>query len=207
MNLKETYNKIAEDWHKDHGADTWWQGMADVFASYLKKGDRVLDVGCAGGVKSQYLVQKGLRVTGIDFSEKFIEIAKREVPEAEFLVMDINDIDKLREHFDGIFMQAVLLHIPKKAVGGILAKAVQKLNPGGYLYVGVKETVEGEMDEGVQKDNDYGYEFERFFSFFTSVEVEQWFSEVGLEIVYEDVKPPSRKSRNSNWVQLIGKKK
>ena len=24
MNLKETYNKIAEDWFKDHKSDNWW---------------------------------------------------------------------------------------------------------------------------------------------------------------------------------------
>lgn len=207
MNLKETYNKIAEAWHKDHQPDSWWQEGTDVFTSKLSKGSTVLDVGCAGGIKSAYLIKKGLKLTGIDFSEDFIQIAKKEVPEGKFLVMDIHDIDKLEGSFDGIFMQAVLLHIPKKEVGGILAKAVQKLNPGGCLYVAVKEKVEGGVDEETKLDSDYGYEYERFFSYFTFSEIEEWFKELNLEIIFKDVKPPSRTGRKSNWVQAIGKKK
>lgn len=205
MNLKETYNQIAEDWHKDHQSDNWWQEGTDAFISYFKKGDKVLDVGCGGGTKSKYLINKGLEVLGLDFSEKLIEIAKREVPQGEFLVMDLHDVDKLNENFDGIFMQAVLLHIPKNEVEGILTKAVQKLNPGGYLYVAVKEKIRG-IDEETKIDNDYGYEYERFFSYFTLGEFKKYFQNVGLEMVYENVMPPSKTARKSNWMQVIGKK-
>lgn len=204
--LKATYNKIAHSWHIDHQADNWWQVGTDIFAGHLKNGSTVLDVGCGGGTKSRYLLDKGLKVVGIDFSEKLIDIAKKEVPEAQFMVMDIHDIDKLKGKFDGIFMQAVLLHFPKKEVEGILRKAVQKLNAGGYLYVGVKEKIAGGVDEEVKIDNDYGYEYERFFSYFTLDEFKQYFSAVGLEMIFKDVMPPSRTARKSNWMQVIGKK-
>src|SRR3989338_6066638 len=139
MNLRETYNRIAEEWHKDHQQEDWWVEGTDKFISLLKPGDSVLDVGCGGGTKYAYLVKKGLRVVGIDFSEKMIEIAKREVPEGTFLVLDLGDVDKLDYLFDGIFMQAALLHVPKKEVIGKLEKLTKKLKVGGYLYVGVKE--------------------------------------------------------------------
>jgi 2-polyprenyl-3-methyl-5-hydroxy-6-metoxy-1,4-benzoquinol methylase len=196
--LKDTYNKIAEEWHQDHQSDDWWQEGTDKFVLYLKESASVLDVGCGGGTKSRYLAGKGLNVLGIDFSEKMVEIASREVPAAKFQVMDVNDIDTLGENFDGIFMQAVLLHIPKKKVDEILRKAAQKLNPGGYLYIAVKEKMEEGIDEEVKKENDYGYEYERFFSYFTIDELRQHLKNVGLEVVYEDVKPPSRTARKSN---------
>lgn len=205
-NLKATYNKIAESWHEDHQTDNWWQAGTDVFASQLKSRSSVLDVGCAGGTKSKYLLDKGLQVVGIDFSENLIAIAKKEVPEAEFFVMDIHDLDKLPGNFVGIFMQAVLLHIPKREVGEILRKAVQKLNLGGYLYIAVKEKIEDGVDEEVKTDADYGYEYKRFFSYFTLAEFEQYFNEIGLEMIYKDVMPPSRSARKSNWMQVIGKK-
>lgn len=207
MNLKDTYNKIAEAWHKDHSSDDWWQEGTNIFISHLKSGPAVLDVGCGGGTKSKYLIAKGLKVTGIDFSENLIEIAKREVPEGKFLVMDVHDIDTLQESFDGIFMQAVLLHIPKKEVEGILKKAAQKLNLNGCLYIAVKEKLEGGVDEETKVDSDYGYDYERFFSYFTVDEFRSWFKNLGLEMIYEDVKPPSRTNRRSNWMQLIGKKR
>ncbi len=204
--LKDTYNKIAEDWHKDHQSDNWWQEGTDKFVSYLRAGASVLDVGCGGGNKSKYLADKGLNVLGIDFSESMIDISSREVPNAKFQILDIHDIDTLDKTCDGIFMQAVLLHIPKKEVAGILQKAVQKLQSGGYVYVAVKEKMEGGVDEEVKRDDEYGYEYERFFSYFTIDELRGYFQNVGLEVVYEDVKLPSRTARKSNWVQIIGRK-
>ena len=82
--LKSTYNHIAEDWHKDHKEDTWWVEGTDKFVSFLKYNSLVLDVGCGAGVKSNYLINKGLKIVGLDFSEKMIEIAKREVPKVGF---------------------------------------------------------------------------------------------------------------------------
>jgi hypothetical protein len=30
MDLKSTYNKIAEDWHKNHQQDDWWVEGIDI---------------------------------------------------------------------------------------------------------------------------------------------------------------------------------
>ena len=96
MNLKETYNKIAEDWFKDHKSDDWWIEGTNKFVSLFKPNACIVDIGCGAGVKSKYLSEKGLRVTGIDFSDKLIEIAKREVPHVEFHVMDMNEVENLQ---------------------------------------------------------------------------------------------------------------
>ena len=114
MDLRETYNQIAEDWHADHRDDDWWVSGADTFASFLQLGDTVLDVGCGGGIKTAYLIGKGFKVVGIDLSENMIAIAKREVPGGIFITCDLAHVDTLDRPFDAIFMQAVLLHIPKK---------------------------------------------------------------------------------------------
>jgi 2-polyprenyl-3-methyl-5-hydroxy-6-metoxy-1,4-benzoquinol methylase len=50
MNLKDTYNKIAIDWHRDHLPDDWWIDGMGKFAGMLPAGATVLDAGCAGGV-------------------------------------------------------------------------------------------------------------------------------------------------------------
>lgn len=205
--LKDTYNRIARSWHEAHKADDRWHKSTNEFIVRVKEGGKVLDVGCGGGTKSKYLADSGFKVTGIDFSESFIDIAKEEVPAAKFLVMDVRSIDRLTENFDGIFMQAVLLHIPKKDVEDILQKVVTKLNPEGLVYIAVKEKNEDGVDEEVKIEDDYGYEYERFFSYFTIDELRQYFVKAGLEMVYEDVKPPSRAARKSNWVQVIGRKK
>jgi cyclopropane fatty-acyl-phospholipid synthase-like methyltransferase len=202
MNLKDTYNKIAEDWSKDHYADTWWVEGTERFVSFLSPGSSVLDVGCGTGVKSKYLLGKGLRVTGVDFSEKMIEIARREVPQGLFEVVDIMDMGSLEKTFDGILAQAVLLHIPKAQIISVIKGLKNKLTRGGYLYIAVKEKREGGLEEEIVVEQDYGYTYERFFSFYTLPEIKQYLLSLGMEVCYENV----ALSGKTNWIQVIAKK-
>jgi SAM-dependent methyltransferase len=203
MDLKITYNKIAEDWSNDHQKDTWWQEGTDIFLSFLPKGSTVLDVGCGGGFKTNYIAEKGYVPFGIDFSEKMIEIAKRQFPHLPFEVMNVEEIDKLSDTFNGVFAQAVLLHIPKNNVREILKKLKSKVNENGFLYLGVKGIKEDNIEEKVIVESDYGYEYERFFSFFNKEELRNYFKELDMEVVWE-----SREGFNkSGWLQMVGKKK
>src|SRR6185437_5012374 len=99
MDLQTTYNRIAEDWFKDHHGDSWWQKEADYLISLLPQQATILDIGCGAGDKTKYLLQKGLQVTGADFSEKMVEIARREVPRARFEVLDLYTLNTLQEQF------------------------------------------------------------------------------------------------------------
>jgi 2-polyprenyl-3-methyl-5-hydroxy-6-metoxy-1,4-benzoquinol methylase len=201
MDLRSTYDRIAEDWNRDHSRDDWWKEGLGKFTSFLKPHASVLDVGCGSGVKSKVLDEKGMVVTGIDFSEKMLEIAKQRVPNGDFQLVDLYDLSGFDKTFDGIFAQAVLLHIPHEDVGSIIHALNKKLVPGGYFYVAVKERRPGELAEEVVKENDYGYEYERFFSYFTVEEMKNYFLNEGLEIVYESVATSGRR----NWIQIIGK--
>lgn len=202
MNLKKTYNKIAKDWHLNHKNNDWWTEEADKFVSLLNLGDSVLDVGCGAGIHSKYLIQKGLRVTGIDFSEKMIEIAKREVPEAEFQVLDLADVNELDGFFEGIYMPAVLLHVPKAEVQKKIENIAEKLKASGYFYIAVKEKQPGVKEEETKNEDDYGYPYQRFFSYFTIDEIRNYFTKAGLIVVYENVLPVGK----TNWVQVVAQK-
>jgi cyclopropane fatty-acyl-phospholipid synthase-like methyltransferase len=203
MDLKATYNRIAQDWDADHEKDDWWIEGLNAFVSLLRPGATVLDVGCGSGIESEILVEKGLQVTGMDFAENLLAIAKRRLSKGKFLLVDLYDLSSLNKKFDAIFAQAVLLHIPKKDVREIIHSLNEKLIPGGYFYVAVKEQREGEKEEELVKENDYGYEYERFFSYFSMEEVRQFFLDEGMKIVYESAAHSGRR----NWIQIIGKSK
>ncbi|MFZ2167928.1 MAG: class I SAM-dependent methyltransferase [Minisyncoccia bacterium] len=203
MNLKETYNRIALDWHRDHTHDDWWVEGTSAFMQNLPAGARVLDVGCGSGVKSKYLTDHGFKVVGIDISDGLLDIARHEVPGVEFRELSMMELDTLTETFDGIFVQASLLHIPKKDAGDVVKKMAERLAPGGFLYIAVKEVRADKPEEAIEKENDYGYEFERFFSYFTMSELEQYLADAGLEVVLKLRNPnPSGKTV---WLQIIGK--
>lgn len=201
---KDTYNRIAEDWHQDHLKDEWWIQGTNRFIEHLHAGAHVLDVGCAGGVKSQYLKQHGLEVVGIDLSEAMIGIAKREYPGIEFHTMDLSEAWRLSHTFDGIFMQAVLLHVPKKDAHARIQSLAQTLKSGGYFYVAVKAMRPNGVGEEVKTENDYGYEYQRFFSYYSSEEIQKYFETLGFEIVHEE--SDGGKETPSTWIQIIARK-
>lgn len=199
---KVSYDKIAEDWHKDHSDDDWWIDGTDTFAKMLQKDAEVLDVGCGGGTKSKYLTGKGFNVTGIDFSKSMVEIAKREVPQGEFHVLDMRNVLDLGKEFDGVFAQASLLHIPKSDVLSVIKKLVSVVKPGGIVYAAVKKIRLGQSSEEIKLQDDFGYEYKQFFSYFDLEEMRRYFKNAGLDIVWENEK----QSGNTTWIQIIGKK-
>jgi len=200
VNLKDTYNQIAKDWHADHLHDDWWSEITSMFASLLGSGSNVLDAGCGSGIKSKYLVEKGLKVTGFDLSESMIEIAKVETPEATFFVHDLYDVNTIEGQFEGIFMEASLLHISKARAREVVQKAMSKLKQGGYFYIAVKGMRDGVEEEDLI-ESDYGYKYKRFFSYYNIDEVVEYLKSSGCEIVYQ-----GEKKAGSRWLQVIGKK-
>ncbi|MES2223573.1 MAG: class I SAM-dependent methyltransferase [Patescibacteria group bacterium] len=83
--------------------------------SFLKQ-SLILDVGCGGGRDSKFFVKNGLRVIGIDVSSVLINEAKKEVSKTVFKCEDILKSKFPNNHFDGIWAQAVLLHLKRTDV-------------------------------------------------------------------------------------------
>jgi SAM-dependent methyltransferase len=162
----------------------------------------LLDVGCGAGEKSKYLCEKGLRVTGVDFSEEMIKLAKVHVPKADFFVKDILQPLEFDKSFDGVFAQAVLLHIPKVDIAEVLENILLPLKPGGYFYASVKGRRPDGKEEDISKDAKYGYEFERFFSYFTLPELVNLVETAGLSTV----ETSSRTVGKKEWLQIIARR-
>jgi SAM-dependent methyltransferase len=196
---RATYDRIAEDWSKDHANDTWWIEGTEALVKMLPQGASVLDVGCGSGTKTKYLSKKRLHVVGTDLSEKMVDIARRESPKNDFYVADMHDLSPVPGVFDCIFAQASLLHIPKADVDAVVEQFSKKLKPEGLLYIAVKGMREGIPDEKVVIENDYGYEYERFFSYFSMQELKDILQKHGYASVYEHIE-------SIGWLQLIGRK-
>ncbi len=200
--LSATYDRIAEDWWKDHLDDEWSVASAKKFAALLPMHAMVLDVGCGPGIKAKLLGMHGARVTGIDFSAGMIAIAKRQCSDAEFMVVDGFDVPTLGKKFDGIFAQAVLLHIPKNRAIEFLGALQQGLRSGGLLYLAVKEPRADQRQEQVVEESDYGYDYARFFSYFTEKEILDYAKKLGLQTVDCHVTADS----DTRWIEFVGRR-
>lgn len=168
----------------------------------LNKGDKVLDLGCGSGTKSKMLLENGLDVYGVDFSEKMIDIANKENPKGSFSVMDAREIDNIEIVFGGVLASAVLLHFPKKELPEMLEKIKKKIKENGYLYLSLKEKKESEKDEETVTEKWGEYLHKRFFSYYTMDEIKNILKDHEMEVVYEEI----LKTNQRNWLILIAKK-
>lgn len=202
MDIKETYNKIAEDWDREHTSDTWWISGTDKFISLFKKDDLILDIGCGAGWKTKYLTERGLKVIGMDISENMLRLAKKRNPSSEFIIGDMRKEIKTNKKFDGIFAQASLLHISKKDLANTLKNILKVLKKNGFLYIAVKELRGREKEEKIIEREASGKKYKMFFSYFKKEELEKYLRDLKMKIIWSEI----IKCERRNWIQVIAKK-
>lgn len=116
-------------------------------ARTLPAGSRVLDIGCGTGVPtSRQLAEAGHSVLGVDLSRGMIDIARAAVPEAEFRVLDLAELeDSTRPgEFDGVAAFFALLMLPKAEIPVAMRMVHGRLRPGGLLALSM---VEADVDD------------------------------------------------------------
>jgi cyclopropane fatty-acyl-phospholipid synthase-like methyltransferase len=99
---------------------------------------RALDVGCGAGVPlTRALVSRGFRTTGLDFSQKLLEIARRDVPAATFLFGDMRTVPShaLGGAFDVIVAWDSVFHVPRADHAALFARFAGWLEPGGRILL------------------------------------------------------------------------
>lgn len=92
---------------------------------------RVLDLCTGHGVVAAALSAHGADVTGLDFSEAMIALAKRTAPSVTFVQGDATALDFADHSFDAVTIGFGVPHFPDPARG--LAEAARVLRPGGRL--------------------------------------------------------------------------
>jgi len=106
----------------------------------VRSGD-ALDLGCGTGRHATaYLAAAGLQVTGLDVSARSIEVARREVPSARFLVGDMATIAFPTESFDLVTAFYSIIHLPRDEHGRLLRRIARWLRPGGGLIANLGTT-------------------------------------------------------------------
>ncbi|MBU4266715.1 MAG: class I SAM-dependent methyltransferase [Candidatus Altiarchaeales archaeon] len=110
--------------------------LLDIFGDVENK--KILDLGCGSGDFAQLLAERGADVVGVDISEKWIEICKKEHANAQnlnFFVADGSNLEQLAdESFDFVVMNMVLLNVPtKEKVQQIFKEVSRVLKKSGEL--------------------------------------------------------------------------
>jgi cyclopropane fatty-acyl-phospholipid synthase-like methyltransferase len=138
------YDKIADDYIDRFGrSSVQTTKLAELIAS-IPAAASILDLGCGAGVPvARDLVALGFKVTGVDLSRGQIERARRNDPEAEFMLADMASVQFPPETFDAISAFYSITHLPKSEHAVLIRRVAKWLRPGG-CFLASYGTAEGD---------------------------------------------------------------
>lgn len=136
QNVVLVYNQIADQYNQKY-FDFTPEDVPHIerFVKLLPPNAKVLDAGCGPGGGVKYLLNKGFSAEGIDISPKMIEIARRQVPEGKFSLMDISKLNFPDGMFDGAMANYSLIHIPSEELPRALKGIWRALKAGGLFLI------------------------------------------------------------------------
>ncbi len=148
----EKFSKIAEEWWDPHGKFKPLHKFNPIRISYIKESIinsfklkekvkplekvKILDIGCGGGLLSEPMSRLGAEVTGIDASDKNIEIAKFHARKDNLNIKYLcASPEKLNTNtkFDVILNMEIVEHV--KDVDFFLQSCSKLLRKNGIMFV------------------------------------------------------------------------
>lgn len=137
------YDDLLGKWHesKDHPVallraenalrNPW---IHEVVKSRFKEPCKILDIGCGGGFLTNYLAKEGHTVSGVDLSEKSLEMAreKDETRSVNYVRASAYDLPFPEKSFDVVCAMDLLEHVEEPAV--VVREAARLLKKDGLFF-------------------------------------------------------------------------
>ncbi len=100
----------------------------------IREPHRILDLGCGSGMPSdRFLIEHGCQVIGLDIAEKQIELARQNVPQAEYTVADMAELRPGAYQVDAIVSFYAIFHTPRETHAALFQVLSSVLPPNGCL--------------------------------------------------------------------------
>ena len=152
---------------------------------------RILDFGCGPGRDLKSFTSLGHEAVGLDGSEAVAQLARTasgcEVWVQDFLALDLPD-----DHFDGIFANASMFHIPSLELPRVLNDLRKSLQPRGVLF-----------SSNPRGQNQEGWNGERYGAYYDLETWRRFVTDAGFEEVEHYYRPPGLPRDQQPWLASV----
>ena len=138
--IRKQWNFAADSWSdfvgtgKDSGKKIIVPGIVSMLPEKKNTKEKALDVCCGEGYYSRLLKERGYQVTGVDISEKMIEIAMEKSGDIDYHCSDAADMSFLKANsFDLVLCSMGLIDTPD--LEGTLKEVNRVIITGGCLII------------------------------------------------------------------------
>lgn len=187
--------------HYDRHADRFWEGTRDHdvsqnIAALLRHiaaapPCTILDLGCGPGRDLAAFTGLGHTAIGLEASPRLAQMARAysrcEVWEQDFLALDLPP-----DHFDGIFANAALFHVPRQELPRVLRELSATLKPGGVLF-----------SSNPRGQNEEGWSGGRYGSYHDLETWRRYVSAAGLVELEHYYRPPGLPRAQQPWLATV----
>jgi ubiquinone/menaquinone biosynthesis C-methylase UbiE len=178
--VRKGYDKIASRYaNQRHRYPS--KALLLKFMKAVPKKSKVLDLGCGAGIPiAKTLAFSGYNVTGIDFADGMIELARKNVNKAKFLKMDMTKMVFPSNYFDAAISFYAIIHIPRKNHSKIYKKLHGILKPNAIMLVNASGTKKWE-----ETAKDY-LGVPMFWSFYSPNKTLKIIEKEGFEVMWSE---------------------
>lgn len=169
----------------------------EALAEELPERARVLELGCGAGVPATKWLARRFDVTGVDISERQLELAREHIPNATFLKADMGVVNFPPESFDAVVSLYAIIHLPREEQPALLSRIHSWLTSGGvFLANWAVSNWEG------SEENWEGWGAPMWWSHYGSETNLEMLREAGFEIASAQVKT----SNGETWLWVRARK-
>lgn len=178
----QRFDEFAEEYAQRFMDLNAYSDSIERFCGWIENDQpKILELGCGPGNVTRLLKLRfpDSQITAIDLAPQMIEIARKQLPDVDFVVMDVRDISIIPVKFDAILCSFCLPFLSKDDAAKLIADSSVHLVTGGVLYV---STMEGDETHAGFETTSFSGDAGIYFNYHRQQDLEDAFAKNGFEI-------------------------
>jgi len=197
------YNEMASDYgswtlrHEREDRDKY----TTLLFEHLPEGSELLELGCGPGEPTTRTLAERYKVTANDISASCLELARRNVPSAEFVLSDMTELDFPPASFDAVVAYYAFHHVPRDRYAPLISNISGWLRPGGLLMAAFYPY---DVDNLVTED---WHGSTMYWSSFDEEPTLRIIDDAGLDIVVQSRESAVEDGKETTFLWVIARKR